>query len=224
MICPNCKVKLKEGLNQCPLCGELVDIQNKRNNSYSSDMEYFPENLGIVSFLKTIIPMLVIGSIITLICNLAINHTLTWSLIVVCSSLYLGTHYLYLTLSNKILAFMINTFTIELLLLSIAYIANGYHWYLCLVMPFILMSSVYVIISYYLYRKKNILRSISYKAFYLSICLIGINGFIRLFSNHHFSITWAVYAAIPVFIISVLLFILSFNDKIALEIEKRMFV
>ena len=51
--------------------------------------------------------------------------------------------------------FIINTIALELLLLSIVYIANGYNWYLCLVMPFVLMVAIYVIICYCQERSMN---------------------------------------------------------------------
>lgn len=224
MICPTCKVKLNDDLNKCPLCGKLISINNKQSGLYSSDIEYYQSSFDILYFTRIIAIMLIISSIITIICNFAINHTLTWSLIVVCSSFYLITHRLYFTSLNRILVFIINTIALELLLLSIVYIANGYNWYLCLVMPFVLMVAIYVIICYCLFNRENILRCISYKLFYIAICLIVINGLIKMFLYNCFYITWSIYAVIPLLVLSIIIFILSFNNRIVSEIKKRTFI
>ena len=103
---------------------------------YSSDIEYYQSSFDILYFTRIIVIMLIISSIITVICNFAINHTLTWSLIVVCSSFYLITHRLYFTSLNRILVFIINTIALELLLLSIVYIVLYCHLFNCNKWPY----------------------------------------------------------------------------------------
>jgi hypothetical protein len=220
MYCKNCKVKLTS--NKCPLCGYELDNDNT-NESYANTIEKLPYNIGLIYFSRIVILVLVISTIITMIINYAINKELTWSLIVIGSSIYISTHHFYLNMENKSIAFVINVFTLELLLGIIAYLTS-LNWYLYLVMPLILCVAFNFLIYLYISRSNNIMRNMSYYLFLIGLFLIEVNGIERLFNTKHLYLTWSKPFSITIIIISLIMFLLSFNKKIREEVNKRFFV
>ena len=223
MKCKNCNVTLAPYLKKCPLCGEKV--KNIHENSvYNNEVEPLSTKVNLLYFSKTLIKILLLSNIICIICNLAINKELSWSLYVLTSSLYACSFALYIILDNKTISFILNMISLEILLFSIAYLTNTLSWFMYLVGPFILLLIFYVLLNIYLSKFKNILRNFSCLLIYISFCLYIINGCIKLYKTHTFSVTWSIYSNAPLLIISLLLMILSFNKKITNEIEKRFFI
>ena len=224
MICKNCGVKLDASLIKCPLCGEKVRNNNSYNSLYSMDVEYLAKDISIMYFAKLVILILFLSTIVTIICNLAIDKKISWSFYVIFSFLFISSHYFYLVSSRRKVCFIINTISLELLLFMIAYLNNGLNWYLYLVGPFILIGSLFVLFITFISKFKNILRNISYFILYVAISLILINGLISLFITSKFNLSWSYYSLISLFIVSMILFILSFNKKCMTEVEKRLFI
>ena len=220
MYCKKCKVKLTS--SKCPLCGNVVNNKDT-NESYSSSIEKLPYNIGLIYFSRITMLVLFIGTITCMIVNFAINKELTWSLIVIGASLYISTHHFYLNMENKSLAFVINVFTLELLLSSIAYLTS-LDWYLYLVMPLILIIAFNFLLYLYISRSNNVMRNMSYYLFLIGLFLAEINGLEKLFNTKHIYITWSRPFTLIITIISLIMFLLSFNKKIRDEVNKRFFV
>ena len=220
MYCKKCNVKLTS--SNCPLCGYKVDEEDT-NNSYSSTIEKLPYNLGLVYSFRITILVLVIGTIVTMICNLAISKQLTWSLIVIFSTLYFSTHYLYMTMEHKVLAFIINVISLELLLGSIAYISS-WNWYIYLVMPLILLISINFLLYLWISKSHNMLRNMSMYLFLIGLFIAEINGICNLYKEKVIYLTWSYNITLVIIIISLVLYLLSFNKKIKEEVDKRFFV
>jgi len=73
-------------------------------------------------------------------------------------------------------------------------------------------------------RRKGLLRRLITCLLFSSIALIGIESGIDLYTNNQIHYTWSLYASLPIVIISILLFIVSFNRKIIEEIKQRIFI
>ena len=114
----------------------------------------------------------------------------------------------------------------EIFMLIISLLNNGISWYLCLVMPYVLITWIYVFICvlFIKKKKKHLLRYVSISIILSSVSLIGIECGIDLFCDEFISLTWSIYASIPIIVIGLLLFILSFNHKIVDEIKQRIFI
>lgn len=224
MYCKNCKVRLKEYLKECPLCNEKVDNKSDESNPYNTYVENFSTRVNIKYFSKLIMKFLIFISIVTLILNIIINKTVNWSLYAIASSFYICSFYSYIILEKKKNAFIINVFSLEILLLIISYLTNGLDWFLYLVGPIILMVFYFVLLNIFLSSYNNILRNFSIILMYIALILFLLNGFIKIYKTNTFYITWSIYSNIPILIISVLLFGLSFNKKIQNEFEKRFFI
>ncbi len=224
MICKNCGVKLNSSLTKCPLCGEKVKNNNSSNSLYSMDIEYLAKDISIIYFAKLIILILFLSTIVTMICNLAIDKKISWSFYVIFSFLFVSSHYFYLVSGRRKLCFIINTISLELLLFMIAYLNKGFNWYLYLVGPFILIGALFILFINFISKFKNILRNISYFILYVAISLILINGLINLYTISRFTLNWSYYSLISLLIVAIILFILSFNKKCMNEVEKRLFI
>lgn len=223
MKCRNCKVELAPFLDKCPLCKESVEKLSD-NHTYNIISENFSTRINMLYFSKLIMKLLLISNIICLTINLIVNKKVSWSFYVMFSTLYICSFYLYLVLNNKKLAFILNMFSLELLLFIIAYITHSLSWFIYLVGPFILIVVGFVLLNIYLSKYKNILRNFSCLLIYISFILNLINGLIIIYKTNRFNLTWSMYSSIPLLIISILLMILSFNKKISEEIEKRFFI
>ena len=224
MHCKNCGVKLDLSLTKCPLCGEKVNSINSYNSLYSLDVEYLAKDISIMYFAKLIILILFLSTIVTIICNLAIDKKISWSFYVIFSFLFVSSHYFYLSSSRRKICFIVNTINLELLLCVIAYLNNGMKWYLYLVGPFILIGSLFVLFINFISKFKNILRNMSYFILFVAMSLMLINGFISLYKFNRFILSWSYYSLISLLIVAIILFGLSFNKKCMTEVEKRLFI
>ena len=224
MYCKNCKVRLKDYLEKCPLCNTKVESKNENSNPYNKYIEDFSTRVNIKYFSALIIRILILVVIITMGTNLLINKTVSWSLYVAVSSFYICSFYLYITLENKKIAFILNMTSLEILLFTISYLTHDISWFIYLVGPIILMVSGYIILNVWLSKYQNILRNFSILLLYIVICLFILDALINIYNTSIISIKWSLIANIPIFCISGLLFGLSFNKKIQNEVEKRFFI
>jgi len=226
MYCNKCGVKLANYLTKCPLCGQKIsdEFDYNDNCSYSSDIEYLSKEINIIYFAKLIMTILILLTVASVICNLAINKTISWSLYVIFSCLFVCFHYSFLISSKRRLCFIINVINLELLLFVSAYLNNGLRWYLYLVGPFVFLGAVSLILLSFLSKFKNIFRNIAYFLIYTSLMLFIINGLIKVYNTKLFYLTWSYYTNAPIILISILLIILSFNKKLMIEVDKRLFI
>ena len=223
MKCKKCNVYLADYLTKCPLCNEEVENISD-NTAYSNVVENFSTRVNAIYFSRLIMKLLILSSIICMVCNLIINKKVSWSLYAITSSMYVCSYYLYIILNSKKVAFILNMISLEILLFMISYLTNSTSWFIYLVGPFILLVLGFILLILYLYKYRNVLRNFSCILIYISCALNIINGCILLFKGKSFIFTWSIYASIPLLIISFILMILSFNEKIADEIEKRFFI
>ena len=132
--------------------------------------------------------------------------------------------YTYIIFEDKKNAFIVNMYSLELLLLMISYLTHGLEWFIYLVGPIILMVIYFVLLNLYLSNFKNILRNFSILLTYIAFILFVLNGLIIVYKTRTFYITWSIYSNVPILIISFVLFGLSFSKKIQNEFEKRFFI
>ena len=227
--CVNCGVKLAKSENKCPLCNTKVINPNKLKDeyvpAYSNQIEKF-KTINYKFIAKLAILVLLLLSAITVFCDLIITRSISWSIYVVCAILYLSSHLIFAFNKNIYISFSIILITTELLLFVIAYLNNGMNWYIYLVLPFVFIFWCYIMICTRIIKKirKGFLKRFVICLLFSSIALIGIESGIDLYRYNELHYTWYLYAALPITIVSLLLFILSFNRKIIEEIKQRIFI
>lgn len=225
--CVNCGVKLKKSEKECPLCNTIVmnpNIVEEYEPVYPNVVEEFKKvNYKYIS--KLTILILIILTLIVVLCDFVTSKKVSWSIYVICSSLYLSCHLSFLLYKNIYIPMIIELIGTELFLFSISYLSNGIHWYLYLILPFIFIIWFYVFLCVYLMKnkKKNLLRRLGICFFFSSIALLGIEISIDLYKYNSIYLNWSIYAVLPIGIISILILIISFNKKILDEVRQRMF-
>ena len=226
--CVNCGVRLSKSEHVCPLCNTKVINPNKLEEdyipAYASQIEKFKTiNYKFIS--KLIILILISLAAITVFCDLIITKEISWSIYVIASSLVLASHFIFFFNKNIYLSFTTILITTELLLFVIAYLNNGIHWYIYLVLPYIFIFWCYIMICTRIIKKrrKGIIRRVALCFLFSSIALITIETGIDLYNNN-LQLKWSLYAALPITIISILLFLISFNRKLIEEIKQRIFI
>lgn len=226
--CVNCGVKLKNSEKKCPLCNTKVINPNNLDNEYEPVYSNRIENFKKINYKylsKIIILVLMITSFLVLLVDYVCSKNITWSLYVVVSILYLGTHLSFTVIKNIYISLIIHLLSTELFMLFIAYMTSGMHWYLYLILPFIFIVWIYVmLVTYLIKRKGNLLKRISLCLLFSGLTVIAVEACIDLFRFNVINYKWSLYAAFPITIISTLIFILSYSKRIVDEIKQRMFI
>ena len=223
-LCKKCNVEVANYLTKCPLCNTKLKAKSNEESPYNDEIENFSTHVNVIYFSKLIIKLLLFSTLITVLCNLIISKKLSWSLYVIFSVTYICSYYIFI-ISKKIkLSLLINCLSLELLLSVVAYLSNGMNWFLYLVGPFILLFYLFIILNIILANKDNILRNFSYYLMYITMSLFIINVLINYYNLHIFKVSWSIYSNIPLLIISIILFGLSYNKTIQNEFEKRFFI
>lgn len=227
--CVNCGVKLKKSEKVCPLCNTKVInptiINDDYKPVYSSLIEEY-NKINVKFLCKLITNILFIVASITILCDFLISKNITWSIYVVASILYLNSKLTFVLFKKKFIPLLIELLSTESLLFIIAYLNNGLHWFLYLVCPFIFIIWLYIILCIFIFSKKkyNFLRRFSLAFASISIVLLVIEGGIDLFKDEKIIFNWSIYAVLPITIVSILIFIFSYNKKIIDEIKQRIFI
>jgi len=227
--CVNCGVKLSKSEEKCPLCNTKVINPNIKNEIhepvYSNQIEII-KSINFKFIAKICYTILFVLAFITVICDLVITHSLSWSIYVIFSIICLGLCLSYLSIKNTYVSHTLSFVGIELLLFVIAYLNNGMHWFMYLVLPFVFILWIYFMLCTFLIKKrrKSLIRSIVLCLVVSSIAIIGIESSIDLFKYEIIHLTWSLYTILPILIISLLLYIISFNKKLLDEIKQRVFI
>lgn len=224
MKCKNCNVRVASYLDKCPLCGKKINNSTTNDNPYNLSVESVSKRVNTLYFARIILQLLVLTSFVTMLVNFLVNKHISWSLYVLVSAIYVSSFYSFIILKKKKWSLFINILCLELLLFTISYLTHTTPWFLYLVGPIILLVTLFVYLNLFLSEYTNILRSFSTLLIYMTLCLTIINGLIKVYKTGIFMITWSKYSSIPMIIISVFCFILSFNKKIQNEVEKRFFI
>lgn len=226
--CVNCGVRLAKSEHICPLCNTKVINPNKIKEeyipAYSNQIEKF-KTIDYKFLSKLIILILLSLGLITVICDFIITARISWSIYVIAAVLLLCSHFTFPFIKNIYITFSTILITTELLLFVIAYLNDGMHWYIYLVLPFIFIFWCYIMICTRIIKKrsKGFLRRIALCFLFSSVALMAIESGIDLYNNS-LHLTWSLYAALPITIISIILFIISFNKKLIEEIKQRIFI
>lgn len=227
--CVNCGVKLKKSEKVCPLCNTRVINPNILNNEYKPVYstiveEYHKINTKYLCMLIT--EILFVVALITVLCDFIITKNFTWSIYVVASIIYLDSKLSFILYKKKFIPLIIELLSTEGLLFVIAYLNNGLHWFLYLVCPFIFIVWLYIILCIFIFRNKkyNFLRRFALAFSSISVILLVIESCIDLFIKEKIFLTWSIYASLPIIIISILTFIISYNKRLLDEIKQRIFI
>lgn len=228
--CVNCGVKVDNSEPKCPLCGTLILNPNLNYNTlnrpYPGTIEDPIKRIDWRYVLKLISLVLLLLSLITLLSDFLTTGSITWSIYVIASSTYLVLFLSFLYFKGYKLPMLISFVGLEFFILLIAQLNNGMKWYSYFALPFIFIIFLFVFLMITLLKRKNksVLRIIAFSMLYISLSLIVIEILTDLYISNSIELIWSLYAVLPLGILGVVFFLLSFNKKVIEELRQRMFI
>lgn len=217
--CDNCKISYKNDLDVCLICGDDLRTDEDHLTLEYNYTKYVKESVFKKYFLKSFILLNIVSILVTLYIDYTLNKSLSFSLIVGVSNLYL-IFFVKVALNNKSIVIK----GIEFLFLSAVYFIllgisiDSYDWVIDLVLPFILIANTLMLTIMSLVKRNDwqkyaVFLLISIFANIL-IILINILGFSQ--------IKWAITASF-LYGVATLISLLIFTPKNVKEEILRIF-
>lgn len=232
--CVNCGVELSLSEKNCPLCG--VKVINPADPWKEPDHMPYPPNIdgevkhlnkkfgALLLFIAMLIPIFV-----SVLCNLLIDKTLSWSLLVtggvICAGIFAIPPIIFKSRSPYFFLLLDMGATV-LYLLLVALLTDGLKWYLFLAFP--LTDAVFIFIFYTAYTLRNQKASAPLKVAGMLlntaiICII-IDCLINFYLHTKVTMFWSLIVAAVCLLFSLFFFILHRRKALLEEIKKRLFI
>ena len=123
--CVNCGVKLAKSEKKCPLCNTKIInpniVKEEYVPAYASQIEKF-NSINIKFIAKLSITVFLLLAAITMLCDLIITKSISWSLYVLFAIVYIITHFIFAFSKNIYFSFFLLLISTESLLFLIAYL------------------------------------------------------------------------------------------------------
>lgn len=231
--CVHCGVKLASYEKTCPLCGTPVIDPNAETGKdiprFVDQIDMSDRNLNRHFVFGLLTSLLILPAIITIIVDLCINHSLSWSLLVcgaeICFWFFIIYPFRY-SLKHKFIYGIIDTVVVAFYILLIAVMFNGISWYLSIALPLLLMSGGFIAGEIYIFNREKANRIWIFGCFQviLSLYLFGINLITSKAVHGSYAISWAWWPSIPFFTIGIFFMVVSTNAKISEWLRKKLFI
>lgn len=193
--CNNCNVNLEDSRVNCPLCGKCVDDNLAKSDEkekcsaiyprYNADKHYY----GGKRVCDLLIKILFMLGIIILLLDLMTNKTLTYSILVCGSMLYVYLVSLRPIKKRMILEKIFNRLIIYtgLFVLFLELITKSWGWGICIVLPsiYIVFSIVFII----LFFAKGAMNYDVYIPFILMVIILAVSSILLIVFNEFKLIT-----------------------------------
>ena len=230
MYCINCGVKLADSEKKCPLCGTTVYhpdfMQNESENLYPSNR--YPEHKSSKLFQFIFTALFIIPLLITILCDLRINRTITWSGYVtgaLCTGYVTFALPTWFKKPNPVIFTPCVFFTVGLYLLYINTIVNG-NWFLTFAFPIVCFTGILstTVVTLFKYLQKGRLFVVAGGFLALSVFMPFIEFFLMLTFNIKKLIGWSIYPFSALFIIGLLLLIIAICRPLRDAFERKFFI
>lgn len=231
--CVECGVKLAAGEPKCPLCHTPVNNPNQPvcDASASSHPQAIEEAIGRLdrgyarqlSLIFLMIPIAIVLLIDWL------DGGAKWSPYVV-GSLVMAYCFFAVPLlygfPRPYPYIVIDLLALLGFLLMIAWMGNGFSWYLGLVLPLITLLGVMTLLALLVLRRLEMKRlyRMALMVALIALLAIGLEIIIDLYIWHQVSLGWSIYAGIPLGVIALMLAGLEQNKPLKEEVRKRLFM
>lgn len=108
----------------------------------------------------------------------------------------------------------------------LAHLTDGWHWYLGVVMPVLVLVGLLTILLLWVIRRRQMvkLHRLALVLLLLAVFLLGLEAIIDQSAFAKISLVWSVYAAIPLMVIALMCLGLEHNKGLKEAIRKRLFV
>ncbi len=231
--CVNCGVELDASEKKCPLCS--TPVYNPREDAerkaapyplyFENDMKRLNRKFwGRIAALILLIPVLV-----TVICNVFISKTLSWSLYVAgaCALVYVLAVFPFRMKKKKPYLYIVcDTAATLLYVLLIAALTDGFYWYFYLALPVIFCFYAYIAALVTITGNKKTTRLIKASLIITATGLLTV--FIDLVTSLYvkagYFLSWSLIVFGVCVIFSVICALFNRHKLWAEEFKKRLFI
>ncbi len=230
MYCIKCGVKLADTESKCPLCGTVPyhpDIKREPAENLYPLNEYPKSKDGkIFQFILTF--LFIIPLVITILCDLRISGSITWSGYVA-GALVIGYMSVALPLwfkkPNPVIFTPCVFGTVGLYLLYINQVQNG-DWFLTFAFPIVVFVGVVITtaVTLFKYLRKGRLFVVSGGILALSLFMPFIEFLLMITFKFDRLIGWSVYPFSALFIIGMMLMIIAISRPLRDTFERKFFI
>jgi hypothetical protein len=236
IFCNNCGVELEEYMKICPLCGKHIsDESPEEEENIQFQKEKGKEVL--LSDFKELTPIqrrrlfwqlsgliLISGMIVTLIIDLIINRSITWSKYSVSACLALFLIITLIVFLNRIIAIaLFGSFLITSLLMVLFDMFNeNIGWGTKIGIPLVFSFYLVVFVLIWLVRRSK-QRGINLIAYFLiasGILSLCVEGIISLQISNSLSFQWSVIAFVSVLPVSAILLFIHYRLRKGTDLKR----
>jgi len=232
MYCVKCGVELADSEKVCPLCGLKVyhpELPKPEKIEYPyPKFEHSPEKVSRFGLMMIVTTIFLLPVILTLICDISINHSVSWSGYVVCGII---TLYVIAALPawfrkpNPVIFVPIDFATIALLLLYIDVVNNG-GWFLTFALP--VTAGIGIIttamVTLMRYIPKGALYIIGGEIIAFGLFTVLIDHLINITFHTGRGIFWSLYPLTVLGVIGLLLIFIAICKPVRLSLKKKFFI
>ena len=232
--CVNCGVELADSEKKCPLCGTVV-LNPKQEKNENIALPYSDKHEDIVknfdarfgAWLAAMILLIPCG--ISVICNLTVNHELSWSLYVVGACICVFVLVLTpLLLRGKFpyLLILLDGAALTLYLLLIGINNNGEDWFLPLALPIVLSTLAAALASTAVIKRQNtpVIYKIAFSLLFAGTYCILLEIIIDLAVCGKIDLMWSLIVMLVCVVFSVIMFIIERRKRLKEEIRRKLFI
>lgn len=232
--CNYCGVELDTHVTRCPLCGLtvggkglVVHEQKSKQPIFKDKITSEIENMTVAQKRKLFWEIsgiiLISGIMVTLIIDLIVNKTITWSKYTLVGSLSILANISFFTLLHgRAFLKIFGSFVSNAILFLLLDLISTIDWGTKLALP--ILASLYaliIIVQWLIHisnqRGFNILAIIFIA---IGIFLICIETFVSLYFNHTIKLIWSIIAGSSMIPISTLLFFVHYRLKTGIELRR----
>lgn len=233
--CVHCGVELERSEKFCPLCKtEVLNLRDPWKEEYTrpypTNLEWLEKRIDRQYGAALAGIILLIPVLITVLCDLFISHSLSWSAYVLGAGLCLFVYILLPMLyrRGKVLLFLFADLLITLLYLAMIEATSSGTWFLRLGLP-ICVSAALFLLSCYLVLHAVRLRGKGLKKVAIILLLFGVwmnvvNLIIRHFMTGAFGVSWGLIVLLACIGLSIVFASLERRAKLKEEISRRLFI
>lgn len=233
-FCIKCGVELSDTEKSCPLCNTVVyhpDIKTPETKPLYPPREVFSEppinRSGALFILTT---LCAVAIVVTLLCNLSLDGSLTWSHYVWSGIVMLYTIVvlpIWFRRPNPVVFVSADYVALTLYLWFICYLTGG-DWFLTFALPVVALNAILVNSMIVLIRRvKRAILYIAGGGFIVSGLFMLLTEFLINYTfeiREPFRFIWSIYPFAAFFIIGIALIIIAINRPLRESLRKKFFV
>lgn len=231
--CVNCGVELAEGERVCPLC--QTEVVNPAKPWKEPSIRPYPRQMEIIvkhvdrQFAAALLGLvLLIPILVTLLCDLLPDGQISWSAYVLGSVAMVMIWVLVPMASRRyhwLLFLGLDGLSTACFLWAVCHVAGG-RWFWPLALPLTAAVTALLLLLVYLFRRpwgRDPLVRTALILLAAGLLVMSAELAIDLFRFGRVSFGWAPYALIPCWVLSAVAALISRQNKLRAEIEKRLF-